>query len=387
MHRRRAVTLLVLLVALVLWSASGADAHTRTQETTNLDSRITGAPDLDGVVWTVHTGGLLLEVANHGERVLVIEGYEGEPYLRIGPDGVERNRRSPTTYLNDERVERRLSSRSDVALPMAADASAPPEWVPVSSEPRMVWHDHRVHWMSPLPPDFVEAGPLARTLMRVNLVGVIGRAGGDAGVFQTWTVPFTVDDDPASLTGEMAWVDPPSAVPFLLLAALLVAPGLLGLRRRDPDAILRPAAAVVLLVATINGIHLVDDLVAWPSALLDELFGVLHTSLFLGIGIGASLWSLRAGFGRMLALGIASGAVLYHQGLVHLPMLQASHFPTVWPDPLVRVTIAAGLLQALVVLVVIRRARRVGGSRASVDASRPVPTGGHVEPVGSPRAG
>lgn len=356
-HARTAV-LLVVMVGAVLLPASTASAHTRTQETTNLASRITHDPNLPGVRWQVHTGGLLLEVANDGDEVLVVEGYDGEPYLRIGPDGVERNRRSPATYLNDTRIEQRISARTDVAMPMAVDPSAPPEWIQVDTEPRALWHDHRVHWMSPSPPPFVEAGPFARAMMRVNLVGVIGRAGDEAGVFQDWAVPVTFGGEPAVLQGEMAWEDPPSAWPYVLLAALLVTPGLVGLRRRDPVAMLRPAAAVVLGVAAVNGIHLVDDLVAWPSAVLDELFGVLHTSLFLGTGIGASLWALRVGYGRVLALAIASGAVLYHQGFVHLPMLRASHFPTVWPDPLVRVTIAAGLLQAVVVAIVVVRTRR-----------------------------
>lgn len=365
---RRSIVVLLALLGVVLLAAAPADAHTRTQETTNLASRITDAPDLSGVTWTVYTGGLLLEVANEGDQVLVVEGYDGEPYLRIGPDGVEHNRRSPATYLNDERVEQRIGSRTDVAMPMAVDPDAPPEWIHVDDEPRARWHDHRVHWMSTQPPDFVEAGPISRTMMRVNLVGVIGRAGDEAGVFQQWSVPFTLGGEPATLEGEMAWEDPPSALPYLVIAALLVAPALVGLRRRDPVAMLRPAALVVLLVSLGNGIHFVDDLVSWPSSLLDELFGVLHTSLFLGTGIAASLWALRVSYGRVLALGVASAAVLYHQGFVHLPMLQASHFPTVWPDPLVRLTIAAGLLQALVVAVVIVRVRRQTAAESSPSA-------------------
>lgn len=375
-RRARTAVLLVVVALGVLLPASVAAAHTRTQETTNLDSRITHDPDLPGVEWTVHTGGLLVEVANHGDEVLVVEGYEGEPYLRIGPDGVEHNRRSPATYLNDERTELRISSRSTVAMPPDVDASAPPEWIHVSDERRARWHDHRLHWMSPEPPPFVEAGSLTRALMRANLVGVIGRAGQHEGVFQEWTVPFSLGGQQAALEGEMAWVDPPSSLPHLLAAALLVAPALLGLRRRDPDAMLRPAAAVVLAVASVNGIHLVDDLVAWPSAVLDELFGVLHTTSFLGIGIAGSLWALRMESGRRLALGLASGAVFYHQGLVHLPMLHASQFPTIWPQPLVRLTIAAGLLQAVVVAVVVVRSRRAEDEATIIaeTAATPAPT-------------
>lgn len=366
---RAVATLLVAVIALLVASSTGAAAHTRTQETTNLDSRITDDPQLPGVSWTVHTGGLLIEVVNTGDEVLIVEGYEGEPYLRIGPDGAERNRRSPTTYLNDERVERRLSSRTNVAMPRDVDPDADPEWIVIDDEPRALWHDHRVHWMSPSPPPFVEAGPIALAMMRVNLVGVIGRAGDDAGVFQTWTIPLVHGDRTAVLTGEMAWDDPPSAWPWIVAAVLLVVPGLLGLRRRDPVEILRPAALVVLLVAGVNGIHLVDDLVAWPNDPLDELSGLLHTTLFLGVGFSAAVWALKVEHGRALALAIASGALLYHQGIIHLPILNASHFPTVWPPALVRLAIALGLVQAVVVAIVIRRAR-YSATRPAVDGDR-----------------
>jgi hypothetical protein len=355
----RAVLLVLVAATLLLAMPPGqADAHTRTQETTNLHSSITADPGLPGVRWTVHTGGLLLEVVNEGPDVLIVHGYEGEPYLRIGPDGVDRNRRSPASYLNDARIGRRVSTRTDVAMPRDVDAGAPPEWVRLADEPRARWHDHRLHWMSPAPPRFVDAGTMARAMMRVNLVGVIGRAGGDAGVFQAWEIPLTHGGADAALRGELAWVDPPPAWPWLLAAGLLVLPALLGLRRPTPAAIIRPAAVVVLAVATFNAIHLVDDLIAWPRDPLDELFGLLHTMLFVGTGIGASLWALRVNYGRVLALAIASGALLYHQGLVHLPMLQASAFPTVWPPGAVRLAVALGLLQAMPVAVVVRRARR-----------------------------
>lgn len=376
--RRHVPGLLLVVFAGVLLPTSAAQAHTRTQETTNLDSRITNQPDVPGVHWQVHTGGLLLEVVNDGDALLVVAGYEGEPYLRIGPGGVEHNRRSPATYLNDDRVRRRISARTDVAMPPDVDASAAPEWIRIDTRPRAVWHDHRSHWMSPQPPGFVQTGPIARTLMRVNLVGVIGRGGDQTGVFRTWEIPFTVDGRPVALEGTMAWEDPPGVVPYLLVAGVLVAPALLGLRRRQPEAILRPAGMVVLAVAGVNGIHLVDDLVAWPSEPLDELFGLLHTSLFLGVGIGGSLWSLLSRYGRVLALGVASGAVLYHQGVIYLPMLFASQFPTIWPELLVRSTIAAGLLQAAVVVPVIVHARR----REHDHAAASVPDGRDAHRVG-----
>lgn len=351
---RRSLVLAVLGSGVLLASPQPAEAHTRTQETTNIVSRITSAPLPPGVEMIVHTGGLLIEVENRSGTVLIVEGYEGEPYLRIGPDGVERNRRSPATYINASRF-------GDVAMPQDVDAAATPEWIHLTEEPRFLWHDHRTHWMSTSPPRFVDAGPLRRTLMRTELVGIIGTAGADQGVFQSWVVPFDFEGQRIEVSGELAWEDPPAAAPWLLLAGVGVAPALLGWRRRDLRGLVRPAALVVGAVAIVNGIHLVDDLVAWPSDPLDEAFGLFHTTIFLVGGIGGSIWAFTASSGRVLALGIGSASVCYHQGLVHLPLLYASQFPTVWPDALVRLTVALGLLQAVPVILTVLRARSVPG--------------------------
>jgi hypothetical protein len=352
----RGLLLAGLVAALLAVQASAATGHTRIQETTNVDSRVVEDPALPGVEWTVHTGGLLIEVEHHGDGVLVVEGYEGEPFLRIGPDGVERNRNSPATYLGEDRF-------GQVAMPPNADAAAPPEWRRVSERPRHAWHDHRVHWMSPSPPDVVEVGPLEGGLMTLELVGHLGSAGEQQGELQPWTIPVTYDGEPAVLTGELAWRDAPSPLPWLLLGGALAAPGLLGLRREGRAGLVRPAALLVGAVAAVNGVHLVDDVIAWPSHPLDDLFGLLHTGMFLTVGIVGAIWAWRVEAGRLLALGIAGAGVLYHQGLVRGPMLLASGFPTVWPDPLIRLTVALALAQAVVVAAVLVAGRRREGPR------------------------
>jgi hypothetical protein len=258
-------------------------------------------------------------------------------------------------------------------VPPRADAGAAPDWRRISDRPHHTWHDHRVHWMSPAPPPFVEAGPLARGLMALDLVGHLGHAGAEQGVVQRWEVPLAYDGQPAALAGELAWRDPPSPLPWLLAGAVLVVPGLVGLRRRNRVGLARPAALVVGAVAAVNAIHLVDDLIAWPSHPLDDLFGLLHTGLFLTTGLVGAFWAWRVEAGRLLALGIASAAVLYHQGLVHGPMLLASGFPTVWPDPLVRLTVALAFAQAVVVAVVLATARRREGTDPETDPSSTTP--------------
>ena len=81
---------------------------------------------------------------------MIVEGYEGEPYLRFSPDGtVERNRLSTATYLNEDRAGAGITIPPEV---QEADADTPPEWEEVASGGTYAWHDHRVHWMDDASP-------------------------------------------------------------------------------------------------------------------------------------------------------------------------------------------------------------------------------------------
>ncbi len=59
----------------------------------------------------------------------------------------EQNVRSPATYLN-------TNFYGNVTVPALASPSASPQWVVVDRTGQFEWHDHRIHWMSPvLPPE------------------------------------------------------------------------------------------------------------------------------------------------------------------------------------------------------------------------------------------
>jgi hypothetical protein len=339
------IVLLSTALATTVAAAVPAAAHTRAQAASNYSSTVASEPAIPGVTWRLYAGGDLIEVENLGTGELIILGYEGEPYLRLGPDGVDENRNSPATYLNGDRY-------ADVAVPPRADASAQPDWTSISSARRWAWHDHRVHWMSPNPPPAVREARAAGTSTRTGLH-----------LFD-WVVPFTFDGDAHELTGTLRWVKGGPWWPWLVVALALTAPAAWGLVRRRPPtpgaqaALVRPAAAAVAAVAALNTIHFTDELLAWPAPTLDILFGVFHTALFVGVGLVGAAIAWRGRMGPLLSLGIASGAVLFHQGLLQVRILTSAELPTVWPHPLLRFAVALSVAQALWVAVVIAAANR-----------------------------
>ena len=94
--------------------------------------RVTGVdPAVPGMTVRVLQFGDELEVADSTGAEVEVPGYSDEPYLRIGPDGVWRNARSPATYINLDRYGR-------TTLPPEADPRAEPDWQQVSTRPHYV---------------------------------------------------------------------------------------------------------------------------------------------------------------------------------------------------------------------------------------------------------
>ena len=126
-----------------------------------------------------------LVLRNRGGETVVVEGYSGEPYARLRPDGtVEVNVRSPARYLNEDRF-------ADVDVPERADERAAPKWEVVDRSGRFEWHDHRIHWMGANRP------PAVRDPQR------------ETKVFD-WKVPLRVGGRPGRVSGTLTWVGRPA---------------------------------------------------------------------------------------------------------------------------------------------------------------------------------
>src|SRR5437588_6067268 len=91
---KRVVAATALSLLTLVAVAAPAAAHTGTVIATNTRSEITQNVGIPGISvrLTDLAGGIA--VLNSTEREVIVLGYQGEPYLRIGPAGVFENKLS-----------------------------------------------------------------------------------------------------------------------------------------------------------------------------------------------------------------------------------------------------------------------------------------------------
>lgn len=201
-----------LLVSLTL--APAAAAHPRAEGyARGFQSKILSvSPKVAGLAVTVLDADDRLRIENASRTELVVLGYDGEPYLRIGPLGVYRNERSPATYLNRDRFAR-------VAVPLEADPGAEPLWRRVSTRPVWQWHDHRIQWMGSGPPTQVRDEP--RRTHAIFDWRVPGRLGGKAFTV-TGRLDYVPPDEDGTSAALVALVAITGAAALLMLALLVI---------------------------------------------------------------------------------------------------------------------------------------------------------------------
>jgi hypothetical protein len=356
---RAAARLLVVALGVLatLLVAGPASAHVGGGAAgSDFDGRVTGVtPELPGVRVRVLQFGDELELVNGTGTEVEIPGYDDEPYLRIGPDGVWRNARSPATYINLDRFGR-------VTLPEEADSRAEPRWEQVSTEPHYVWHDHRTHWMSEgvLPPNVAADTSRSHT------------------VFE-WTVPVRHGGTAAEVTGVLTWSPPPS--PWLVwpvyavLALLAAGAGLLARTARPLGALLLVGAAAALWHAAATPVPPVS-VSSHAGAVASALLPALTAAAVAVLGFRAS----RRGRGAMAGLlAVVLGWLLLVQGLPDVDVLWSANVLSNGPQPIARVAVALllSLGAGFVIggIAAVRRFREVGSPRGGRPEGRPVAVG------------
>ncbi len=318
---RRVPALALLAAVLVLVNAGPASAHggpaTDEPPASNWRSRITGfASPVPGVSIEVIDAGERIQLSNTSDQTVIVVGYESEAYLRVGPDGIFENRRSPATYLN-------ASTSGTASVPDTADAKAAPEWRRVSTSNRVSWHDHRAHWMGGDPPPAVQDNP-----------------GIEQVVIERWSIPLEINDERVEATGDLTWVPAPPPWPWLVAAAALtVAVGAAAFTTRWKAAIW--AGSITLLAGCA-----VDIVGSWwgsTDPALQKGAALITPSLAFTFLVGG-LWLLdrRRDDGLLLIFGGSAGVAVFF-GWTSRGFLTNSQLPTALAPALARLTVTLAL--------------------------------------------
>src|SRR3954454_20577602 len=211
MRRSHRVALAAILVLLA--PASSAFAHGGNPDYRSVIDEVT--PSNPNVKFQdLNYDSYMQLLAQPGHEV-VVYGYEEEPYARILKNGtVQVNERSPALYLDENRF-------AEVTVPPIANAKAPPKWKTFDHSATFVWHDHRMHYMSPTTPAKV-TDPSKKTK-----------------IFD-YAIPIRVDGRKGAIKGTLFWVGPAttSKTPFIvggILVVLIGGAAVIFIRRRRRD--------------------------------------------------------------------------------------------------------------------------------------------------------
>jgi hypothetical protein len=181
-------------------SAHGQDAPNATNVRVVIGSI---EPAAAGVTVRSVEAGARLELTNHSAATVEILGLQGEPFLRVRPDGVDENRNSPTLYAS-------RSLRGEAAPPGLGTAV---DWHATSDRPVVRWHEERAH-------------------------------------IEGWSVPLTFNGaDPAVIRGTIETVPSPAVSAWWIGTLVLALVAVVGKRVRVPLAIALGAVAIALTVA------------------------------------------------------------------------------------------------------------------------------------------
>jgi hypothetical protein len=288
---------------------------------TNYRTRLLSVrPSVPGVTLKVIEAGSRLELTNTTSTEVIVHGYQGEPYLRIGPDGVFENRKSPATYLN-------VSRKGPAAPPADADPSARPVWRKTSSDHVARWHDHRTHFMGSRDPLQVRRNPDREFVVNPN-----------------WTVD--IDHGPTRIVaaGDLTWVPGPAPLPWVLLALGLAAIAIVVALTR---AWALGIALLVTLLVVVDVGHSLGIALATGGGtgtkVAKFLLAGFYSVLSWAAGIVGAVALIRRRAEGLFAVAFAALVILLFGGLADISALYRSQLPFQWDTDLARIAVASSL--------------------------------------------
>jgi hypothetical protein len=320
--------LLMLGAVFLAFDAQPASAHglVGTQPTNYASRVLSVTPAIPGLHVEMRDLGNRIEVRNTTRHDVTVLGYSGEPYLRVGPNGVYENRKSPSVFLN-------RTSTIVADAPSSYSASAKPVWRRLSGDDAVFWHDHRVHYMGTSEPTVVAQAP-----GRVHLVA-------------DWFVTLQYEGHPVRVTGDLRWIPGPSAAPRLalaLLVALVVAA--IGFARWWGISV----AIVLLFLAAIVTVLVAGEWGATSAGSWIALLSTVYSLVGIVVALAASAALLRARRTPTDASAIvlvAAVVLCFGSGLADVTFLGHSQLPTTLSGPLARTLVALVIGGSIGVLV------------------------------------
>lgn len=299
---RRLTSGLVLTLGLVVLAAAPAGAHqVGGVGANNYQTTLEGvSPETPGLSVRIVEAGGRIEVVNTDDQEVIVLGYQDEPYLRIGPDGVFENQRSSATYLNRDRD-------GSQAIPDAVDPEAEPDWKKVSSGQTARWHDHRIHWMG----------------------GDVERPDERFVVEDEWVVPLLHGDERVEITGQLVWVPGPNPLPWWgVVVALIVVGAVVGLRPWWGKGLAVLLGAVIVA----DLLHVIGILGA--SAGGPDLAGagpdLLYSVVGWAVGVVGIVLLWQAKRDGLFAAIFAGVLIAVFGGLSDISVLDRSQVPFAW---------------------------------------------------------
>jgi hypothetical protein len=336
---------------LLLGAATPADAHTITGVApTNYRSEIVAvSPKWAGVSVRLLDLGNRVELVNTGRADVIVLGYQGEPYLRVGPAGVFENRRSPSVALNKvTATSAATTTTATTAPPSNSEALAPPEWRRTGDGDSVRWRDRRTRWEGPAPAA-VKSAP--------DQTHVVGE----------WLIGLRRGTEDATVNGRITYVPGPSPVPWLAVAfVVLLATAAVAFMRRWGAVM---SAALAVLVA-IDVVHSFGIAAASHDPVLVQIGRVVLGGIVATLGWivgGASIGALQdEREGGVLGAAVAGFLLAAFSGVGDFATLTRSQVPFAFSPSAARaavaLTIGLGFGLALAALLVLRRHPELRGS-------------------------
>jgi hypothetical protein len=284
----------------------GSGDSVQPRDTVSVIDSITPALP-SGVQVDIVGSDTFVRVQSVGHDVMVT-GYKNEPYMHITTKGdVFVNDGSQTTLINGDRYGN-VDTSSFVETPS-------PVWRKIGTNGTAMWHDHRVHWMSPKPPASVDT----------------------VGTVLEWKVSMSVDGVATTVAGTLFLREKASMLWWLAGFAALLCAVLLSVRRR------REFFALTFLMSMVGVVVGVVQYVGLPD-------GARITPLILMFSSGAavvaavSMFMQRRGHASQhiaLSLNAGAGATLVVCGWLCADQVRAAYVPGIDQEWLVRMLIPA----------------------------------------------